>query len=232
MLAGENVIIRPSGNATFVQLDDLKDEQLGRVCAVSFITIATSPGNYQAWLAVSGVSDDKETQKDLVRRIRRAVGDTDKSASGAVRLAGTTNYKLKYAPNFPTVTIEHAAPGRVVTEEQLSSLGLIAAPERVQAPRLPMATSSNNRPWPSYEICLQRAPRRKDGNPDRSRADFNWCLTAITGQKGVEETIAKLLEVSERARERLRSDPGYARVTVENAAKFVAQNYGKSRSRA
>ncbi len=56
--------------------------------------------------------------------------------------------------------------------------------------------------------------------------------TALTGQKSVEETIAKLTEVIERVKERLRSDPGYARVTVENAAKFVSQNCSKSRSRA
>jgi hypothetical protein len=67
---------------------------------------------------------------------------------------------------------------------------------------------------------------------DYTRADFAFALTAQTGGHGVEETIAKLNEVSDRVKERQRSDPGYARVTVENAAKYVAQNYGKSRSRA
>ena len=111
-------------------------------------------------------------------------------------------------------------------------MGLLAVPEPVKIPPSFAPVSSNNRPWPSYEICLQRAPRKKDGNPDRSRADFSFALTSLTGSHGVEETIAKLNEVSDRAKERLRSDPGYARVTVENAAKYVAQNYGKSRSRA
>jgi len=67
-----------------------------------------------------------------------------------------------------------------------------------------------------------------------ARAAASECdgLLVGTGGRNVEETVAKLSEVSERVKERLRSDPGYARVTVENAAKFVSQNYGKSRSRA
>jgi hypothetical protein len=111
-------------------------------------------------------------------------------------------------------------------------MGLLAAAEPAKIPPSFALSSTGSRPWPSYEICLQRAPRRKDGNPDRSRADMAFCLTSLTGGRQVEETIAKLNEVSERAKERQRSDPGYARVTVDNAAKFVAQNYGKSRSRA
>ena len=233
MLAGENVIIRPTGHGvTFVQLDDLSLDQIGRVTPASFAIIETSPRNYQAWIAVSPAPTDKEVEKDLIRRVRKAVGDFDKSASGATRLAGTCNYKIKYAPDFPTITITHAAPGRVLTEKELSQMGLLAAPEPVKIPSAFAGTSTNIRPWPSYQICLERAPKRKDGNPDRSRADFAYCLTAITGGRGVEETAAKLLEVSERARERLKSDSGYARITAENAGRFVAQNYGKSHSRA
>jgi DNA invertase Pin-like site-specific DNA recombinase len=233
MLAGENVIIRPTGHGvTFVQLDDLSLDQIGRVTPASFAIIETSPRNYQAWIAVSPAPADKEAEKDLIRRVRKAVGEFDKSASGATRLAGTCNYKVKYGPDFPTITITHAAPGRLLTEKELSQMGLLAAPEPIKIPVAFAGTSSNIRPWPSYAICLERAPKKKDGTPDRSRADLNFAMTALTGGKQVEETIAKLTELSERVKERLRSDPGYARVTVENAAKFVSQNYGKSRSRA
>ena len=56
-------------------------------------------------------------------------------------------------------------------------------------------------------------------------------MTAISGQKSIEDTISKLLEVSENARERAAcGDEGYARITVENAAAVVARNYGKSRA--
>ena len=232
--AGENLIIRPTGpDVQFIQLDDLSAEQLHRVRTVAFIIHETSPGNHQAWFAVSGVSHDKEAFKDFMRRVRKAVGQTDKSASGATRMAGTFNFKTKYAPNYPTVTITDAAPGRVTNEEQLTRLGLLAAPEPVIPPTFTPVPSSNNRPWPSYEITLMRAPRKSDGTPDRSRADYNFALVCLTGQKGIEETIVKLLEVSERARERhARGDKGYARITVENAAATVARNFGKSRSRA
>ncbi len=232
ILAGENVIIRPSGSVTFVQLDDLKAEQLERVRPVSFITIATSPGNYQAWIAVSGVSDDKEIQKDVIRRVRKAVGDADKSASGATRLAGTFNYKAKYAPNYPVVSIQDAAPGRVTTEDQLSKMGLLAAAEPIKAQSTFEPRKHADRAWPDYEICLRRAPKKKDGTPDRSKADFSWALIACTGGHGIEETISRLREISKRAEERKRSDPGYVRVTVENAAAAVARNFSKSRSRA
>ncbi len=67
--------------------------------------------------------------------------------------------------------------------------------------------------------------------PDRSDADFKWCLTALTGGKTVADTKAKLLEVSERAKECRDRDPGYIQVTVENAARIVEQNYGGNRGR-
>ena len=88
-----------------------------------FIIHATSPGNYQAWIAVSGVPEGKEQFKEFTRRVRKAVGGNDKSASHATRVAGTENFKPKYAPAFPTVTIVETHPGRVMTPEQLEATG-------------------------------------------------------------------------------------------------------------
>ena len=170
-----------------------------------------------------------------MRRVRKALGGLDdKSASGATRIAGTENWKQKNLPEPPVVTIVHAVPGRVMTPEQLEQMGLLAPPEPVKAPASPprVSETQNTRRWPSYEISLMRAKKRKDGMPDRSDADFKWCLTALTGGKTIGDTEAKLLEVSERAKERRDRDPGYIRVTVENAARIVEQNYGKGRSRA
>src|ERR1700733_8038675 len=131
MMAGENVIIRPTGQGVaFVQLDDLNTpEQLDRVRPAACIIHATSPRNYQAWVAVSGVPEDKETFKAFTRRVRKAVGGNDKSASHATLLAGTDNFKTKYGPDFPKVSIVEAHPGRVITKEQLETMGLLAAPE-------------------------------------------------------------------------------------------------------
>jgi hypothetical protein len=135
----------------------------------------------------------KTESKDFIRRVRKAVGHADASAS-----AGTFNFKEKYLPEPPVVTIIHAAPGRVMTLERLQGMGLLVEAEPVKIPVAPARVSGNHvRPWPSYEISLMRAPRKPDGTPDRSKADFGYVLTCLTGGKPVEDTIAKLMEVSE-----------------------------------
>jgi hypothetical protein len=158
IMAGENVIIRPMGEATtFIQLDDLSAEVLDRIRPVAFLILATSPGNHQAWIAVSDLRGAPEDQtKDFVRRVKKGIGD--KSASGAVRLAGTENFKMKYHPDFPRVAILEAVPGHTVTAAQLEGLGLVAPPEPVKEPLLPFRASRNGRPeiWPSYEQTLAR----------------------------------------------------------------------------
>jgi hypothetical protein len=245
VMAGENVIIRPkSPDTVFVQLDDLKtQEQLDHVRPAACIIHETSPGNYQAWIAVSGVPDGKEEFKEFMRRVRRAVGGNDKSASHATRLAGTENWKAKYLPNPPVVTILEAHPGRVMTTAQLDALGLVAAPEpeiavpsfeaRIQQTRNGNLSTKSARPWPSYAISLAGAPPNRAGTgPDRSMADFSWCMTAIDWGRGIEETVAKLIDVSERARERIRfKDEGYALITAQNAAAAVERNAQKKRGR-
>jgi hypothetical protein len=56
-------------------------------------------------------------------------------------------------------------------------------------------------------------------------------MICLTGNKTIEDTIVKLMEVSENARERAaRGDEGYARITVENAAAAVARNWGRNRA--
>jgi RepB DNA-primase from phage plasmid len=64
IMAGENLIVRPVGDVVFVQLDDLSSDQLERVRPASFLIHATSPGNFQAWIAVSDVpkTESKEFQ--------------------------------------------------------------------------------------------------------------------------------------------------------------------------
>ena len=237
VLAGENLIIRPiSDRVSFIQLDDLKPDQLDRVRPAVFIMHATSPGNYQAWIAVSGLPDGKAQFKEFVRRVRKAVGGTDKSASHATRLAGTENFKTKYGPDFPVVQILEAHPGRVFRPEQLEAMGLLAAPEPQTAAsaftaRTKQGRGGNDRPrnekaWPDYARSLAGAPPRLQGEGrDRSMADFIWCMTAIDWGWSIEETAAKLTEVSEKARERVQlQDTGYPLITAQNAAAAVARN--------
>jgi len=240
VMAGENVIIRPTGpNVAFIQLDDLRTpEQLEQVRPAAFIIHATSPGSYQAWLAISGEPEDKEAFKTLTRRVRAAIGvdSNDKSASHATRLAGTENFKTKYGPDFPTVQIVEAHPGRVMTVEQLEHMGLVAAPEpEIAAAAFTSRTGQgrggaqrvrSDKVWPNYAISLAGAPPNHSGNgPDRSLADFAWCMTALDWGWSIEETAAKLAEVSEKARERVQcGDKGYPVVTAGNAAAAVERN--------
>ena len=80
--------------------------------------------------------------KDLARRLRKGTG-ADATASGATRIAGSLNFKEKYAPDFPRMTLHAAQPGRTVTADELDRLGLVAAPEVVAQPlRIPPARVS------------------------------------------------------------------------------------------
>jgi hypothetical protein len=125
-----NVIVRPRpGEAALVQLDDLGESAVGRLRPVSFLILCTSPGSYQAWLAVA------DGDAGFARRLRRGTG-ADLGASGASRLSGSLNFKEKYAPAFPRVKTVHAIPGLVVTRSALEALGIVA-PAEPPVPVLP-----------------------------------------------------------------------------------------------
>jgi hypothetical protein len=220
-----SLVVRPhsDANVTLVQLDDLDAVALQRVQAVAFLTLATSPGNHQAWVAVSGVQEGKE----IARRLRKGTG-ADLSASGATRVAGTVNYKKKYEPGFPTVSIESAAPGRIVTPERLEQLGLLAPPEPVRASPLRVSSFSGSRTWPDYARCVADAPPNRGGDgPDISRADFFFGMLAAQRGHTIEEIAARLMEESSKARE---NGERYARITAEKA--IEAAERGRQRSRA
>ncbi len=212
-----NVIVRPHGDGvTFIQLDDLKADQIPRVAPAVFLILETSPGNYQAWAAVPGAED-----KDFARRLRKGTG-ADATASGATRVAGSINFKDKYAPVFPRVAIRQANSGRLTTPAELERLGLVAEPEAEKPLRIPSARlrlSGSNRKWPSYAICLDGAPLNSEATaPDISRADFVFCMTAITWGWTVDETAVRLMEESTKAKA---NGKPYADHTVRNAALAV-----------
>jgi hypothetical protein len=87
----QNVIVRPNGaDAVLVQLDDLKTAAApAKVKPVAFLALHTSPGNHQAWIAVSDPGD-----ADFARRLKKGAG-ADPTASGATRVAGSVNFKDK-----------------------------------------------------------------------------------------------------------------------------------------
>ncbi len=126
-----NLIVRPiSPRAVFIQLDDLSRAGLEQVKPAAFLGLETSPGNYQAWVAIPAGQSDK----DFARRLRKGAG-ADDTASGATRIAGSLNFKDKYAPDFPTVQLAHSAPGLMATTSQCcESMGLVAGAGETGAP--------------------------------------------------------------------------------------------------
>lgn len=212
-----NVIVRPRApGVTFIQLDDLKADRLPPLAPAVFLILETSPGNFQAWVALAEVED-----KDFARRLRKGTS-ADPTASGATRVAGSFNFKDKYAPDFPRVAIRDAHAGRLASTDALERLGLVAAPEIVEPPaRVAPARASPgaNRRWPSYERCVDGAPlNSEETGPDISRADFVFCMTAITWGWTTEEAAERLMEESTKAQA---NGKGYAETTARNAAAAV-----------
>jgi hypothetical protein len=219
ILAGESLIIRPytPPAVVLVQLDDLEQKQLERVRPAAFLTLQTSPGNYQAWVAVEGGN------REFTSRLKRGTG-ADLSASGSVRMAGTLNYKRKHAANFPLVAIDEVHPGLKVSPEQLESMGLAAPaqPKPAQS-SIPLRCSGpRGKAWPSYERCLDGAPDSNSGGKKRSAADFTFCCIAIDLFKRTpEETADRLMEVSTKAQQ---NGHDYALGQATRAAEKVALN--------
>src|SRR6516165_1470804 len=179
-----NVIIRPrSASALLVQLDDFTADKAEGTAPHAFLTICTSPGNYQVWLAVSDGPQEieKEAARQFRTRVRQGAG-ADPSATGATRIAGSLNFKTKYAPDFPTVEITRVDAGRMVTTAALDKAGLLAAREEEPTPQPPASVpplasqrrerTAGPKSWPDYRQSLSGAPLKADGTPDRSDADF------------------------------------------------------------
>lgn len=117
-------VIRPRpGGAMLIQLDDLDSTKVELVRPVSFLIVCTSPGNFQAWVAV------RDGDKGFKRRLKEELG-ADPTASEAVRLSGSINFKRKYAPDFPRVETIHLCPGRIVKRADLEALKLVTSQNR------------------------------------------------------------------------------------------------------
>jgi len=211
-MLGQNLILRPRREAgrAFAQLDDLGGERLGAVRPVAFLCVETSPGNFQAWVAIkAGSAGD-------IKRLKHGVG-SDARANGSVRIAGSPNCKRRYAPDFPVVRTAGLQPGCVVTPQHLEELGLMRDPAPAAAV-CPRAFAQTRRGWPDYSRVLRGAPRKHDGTADRSKADYMWSKWALERGYIEAEVEAKLFEVSEKARaEFARGNGRYAFYKVASA---------------
>ena len=234
-----SVVIRPLFKSPLlIQLDDLDRAKAEHITPHAFMVIRTSPGkdgngNYQAWIAVKDVPEEKETAKDFARRLRKGSG-ADATASGSTRIAGSLNFKHKYAPAFPVVVVTDANPGNVTSCAALEQAGFVARAEAPCPPR-PAAehrVSTSARPsrkkWPSYAFCIQHAPHAHgEDRPDVSRVDFTWCRTAIEWGWGIQDTARRLMDLSAKAKT---DGERYAILTATNAAESVQRQPYREKS--
>ena len=120
----------------------------------------------------------------------------------------------------------HAQAGRITTLQELDALGLLA-PSEPPKPAPARSTAGRGGRWPSYAKCLSNAPMTtgQGDRPDISRADFTFAVIAIDWGNSPEETAARLMQVSDKARE---NGPSYAEMTARNAAAAVAERAQRS----
>src|SRR5262249_55923213 len=118
--------------------------------------------------------------------------------------------------------IVEVTPKHTVTWTELKALGLVAAPDLIPARLLARDFRGQGaKQWPNHQRCLQNAPlAHHSDRPDVSRADFTFCLLAIDWGWSVEDTCARLLEKSRKARE---NGQAYAWLTAKNAAAAIAR---------
>lgn len=211
----DSLIIRPIGHH-LIQIDDCNGEHLKRLRPFAFLVVETSPENYQSWLALP--LEIKKSDRDSIRsRLLRRLENVDKTASGAMRWPGSINHKP--GRNRFCIRIVASNPRRFVTPAELET-ALLLSPENSQAVTAQAVNQSfisGPLSWPSYGRCLSEAPLKKDGSPDRSIADKNWCILALGRGWSNSEVESKLCELSEKAGGR----PDYTKRTIAYAASVV-----------
>lgn len=157
-----SLIVRPRVTATLlVQCDDLSPEQVERLAPFSFLALETSPGNFQVWMAVLDGPRQSAAQaaRDFQARVRRGVG-ADPSATGTTQIAGSRNFKKRYAPDFPLIKIAQRDDGQVTLMAALDRAGFIATdvPDAAQSKA---AVNGGLQPaaprgWPDYQLVFAR----------------------------------------------------------------------------
>jgi hypothetical protein len=223
----KSIIIRPRAEGPLIQLDDLAPEAIEKVREFSFLIIETSRGNFQAWLSVTDAGEV------TTRRLRESTG-ADLTASGAVRLCGTRNYKPEYGPDFPSIRLIEGRPGRTTTTAELEARGLLPPPtpalvsvqkhsHRHTPPRAP-SRDYESTTWPDYGECLAYA-RKPNNEPDTSRADSRFAWIAARRGFSIEAITAKLLVVSEKVN-RMKSE-SEARKYAERTARRAFESAKK-----
>jgi hypothetical protein len=124
----ESFIISVRDNVV-VQVDDCDEFVQAWLRPFAFLTVKTSPGNYQAWLCLTDTRTCNAVRERVLRRLSTLSGNG--GAYGGLRWPGSRNCKLKHRGpegSFPMVEITSVSPGRRVTTAELAHAHLLAPP--------------------------------------------------------------------------------------------------------
>jgi len=217
-----SLIIRPilsfGSTVKLVQLDDLSQDIAleEKLRLLSLITLETSLGNYQDWIAIKDISEEdrKLLRSDLVDRT-----SADSAATGAVRLAGSYNFKPEYKDNYPVVKLVDYETSLTVSVEQLREKGLLRTQDSPPCDSSFSFSANGEKRWCPHERCLAKAPFKKDGvTRDYSVADMNFAIINLANGFSRELVGAEL--------EKVRSDKVmrnfmYVRLTLDRAIEHL-----------
>ena len=233
-----SVVVRPrhtegvNSTLRLLQMDDVELDDLEVLRDFAFMTLETSPDNFQALIAVEA----DEVSFGVLKREMVKHFKSDDGANGSVRLPGSLNTKPKHRDDrggFPTVRLVETNPGLVFNLRDFDGLlgfnvvemvnrDLLEARIMVKrgAPKVGIREGTGGR-WPSYYQCIEGAPMTAEGKPDRSKADFVFARTALDWGFSAEDVANCLMEESEKAQERGWKDPTsgmkYAMAVVNGA---------------
>jgi hypothetical protein len=118
-------------DSVIVQVDDCDEFVHAWLRPFAFLTVKTSPGNYQAWLCLTDTRTCNAVRERVLRRLSTLSGNG--GAYGGLRWPGSRNCKLKHRGpegSFPMVEITSVSPGRRVTAAELAHAHLLAPPLR------------------------------------------------------------------------------------------------------
>ena len=232
---GNDVYIRPAGEHGLVLVDDLKPQTLARLQAEGFApaaTIETSPGNYQAWVKLSGKPLGADVRRLAAQGLAKQYGGDPNSADSRHygRLAGFTNQKPQYTRDGrqPYVLardcsgkVASAAPAYLERIEQ----GLDKAEarqerqKRLEALQAAKPGYGGHDPIREYQRQAQRLMAKYGAEADLSRMD--WMIAqdmAKGGRFTVQDIERGILACSPNVESRkVGHTEDYARRTAEKA---------------
>ena len=217
---GQSFIVRVRG--PFVQIDDCDERSREFLEPLAFATIETSPGSFQAWLAIDGAKDIQNVRRRILRGLAGHGLQGNGGSHGALRWPGSFNFKpnRRGPAGSPVVRLVSVQPGVTVSLDELAGFGLL--------PALPVseivttATHFKGRRWPDYQRCLSdMAARHADKDSIRSEADAQFVALSLDRGFSESEIAGKLLEISGKAQERGQGE-GYVLRTIRKVHSDMA----------